>query len=109
MSRIHNVAALLAAGLLATGAAQAATPAAPKAKAAAATAAPKAKISMAQAKAIALKAAPGKLKSAEYEKEGGGWRYSFDIQQKGHIQEIGVDAMNGKIVENKNEGKVDHD
>lgn len=98
MFRIHAAAALLAAGLLAAGAAQAAAPAAPKPK-----------ISMAQAKAIALKAAPGKLIKREYEKEGGGWRYSFDIQQKGHIQEIGVNAMNGKIVENKSEGKVDHD
>jgi uncharacterized membrane protein YkoI len=76
---------------------------------AAAPAAPKPRISMAQAKAIALKAAPGKIAKAEYEKEGGGWRYSFDIQQKGHIQEIGVNAMNGRIVEDKNEGKVDHD
>ena len=39
-------------------------------------------------------------------KEGGIWRYSFDIQQRGNVQEIGID---GKIVENKSEGKVDHD
>jgi len=66
-------------------------------------------ISMAHARAIALKAAPGKVISAEYEKEGGAWRYSFDIKQKGNIQEIGVDSKTGKIVENKSEGKVDHD
>jgi uncharacterized membrane protein YkoI len=95
MPKIHIAAAMFAAGLLAAGTAQAAAPAA--------------KITMAKAKAIALKAAPGKITSAEYENEGGGWRYSFDIQQKGHIQEIGVNAMNGKIVENKSEGKVDHD
>ena len=71
--------------------------------------APTPKISMKHARAMALKLAPGSIKSSEYEKEGGVWRYSFDIQQKGHIQEIGVDAMTGKVVENSNEGKVDHD
>lgn len=70
---------------------------------------PKAKISMAQARAKALKLAPGKITDAEYEKEGGAWRYSFDIRQKGHIQEIGIDGQTGKVVENKSEGKVDHD
>jgi uncharacterized membrane protein YkoI len=64
---------------------------------------------MSHARAIALKAAPGKVISAEYENEGGGWRYSFDIQQKGNVQEIGVDGRTGKIVENKSEGKVDRD
>lgn len=96
MTRIF-IAAMIAAGTL------------PAAPAMANTAAPAAKINMARARAIATKAAPGKIIKAEYEKEGGGWRYSFDIQQKGHIQEIGVNAMNGKIVENKSEGKVDHD
>jgi uncharacterized membrane protein YkoI len=67
------------------------------------------KVSMKHARAMALKLAPGRIKSSEYEKEGGIWRYSFDIQQKGHIQEIGIDAMTGKVVENSNEGKVDHD
>ena len=72
-------------------------------------AAPAPKISKAKAEAIALKLAPGKITDAEYEKEGGGWRWSFDIQQKGHIQEIGIDGQTGKVVENSNEGKVDHD
>lgn len=67
------------------------------------------KVSMAQARTMALQLAPGKINSSEYEKEGGVWRYSFDIQQKGHIQEIGINAMTGKVVENSNEGKVDHD
>jgi uncharacterized membrane protein YkoI len=70
---------------------------------------PKPKVSMKHARAMALKLAPGRIISSEYEKEGGVWRYSFDIQQKGHIQEIGIDAMTGKVVENSNEGKVDHD
>ena len=71
--------------------------------------APAPKISKARAQAIALKLAPGKIISSEYENEGGGWRWSFDIQQKGHIQEIGIDGQTGKVVENKSEGKVDHD
>lgn len=65
----------------------------------AATKAPKPKLTMAQARAIALKIAPGRVKDAEYEYEGHGWRYSFDIAQGARIHEIGVDAMTGKIVE----------
>ena len=75
----------------------------------AAAKAPVPRISMTAAKAMALKLAPGKLMSSEYEKEGGIWRYSFDIQQRGHVQEIGIDGQTGKVVENKSEGKVDHD
>ncbi len=75
----------------------------------AASKAPTPRISLAAAKSMALKLAPGKIISSEYEKEGGGWRYSFDIQQPGHVQEIGIDGQTGKVVENKSEGKVDHD
>ena len=71
--------------------------------------APTPKIPMAKARAMALKLAPGKIISSEYEYEGGGWRYSFDIQQTGHVQEIGIDGRTGKVVENKSEGKVDRD
>jgi uncharacterized membrane protein YkoI len=71
--------------------------------------APAPKISKARAEAMALKLAPGKITDAEYEYEGHGYRWSFDIQQKGHIQEIGIDGQTGKVVENKSEGKVDHD
>ena len=70
---------------------------------------PKPKISLASARTTALKLAPGKVISSEDEFEGRGWRWSFDIQQKGHVQEIGIDGQTGKIVENKSEGKVDHD
>ena len=70
---------------------------------------PAARISMAKARATALQLAPGRIISSEYEKEGGGWRYSFDIQQRDHVQEIGIDGNTGKVVENKSEGKVDHD
>jgi uncharacterized membrane protein YkoI len=77
--------------------------------AAVASKAPTPKISMAQARAKALKLAPGKIISSEYEKEGGIWRYSFDIQQHGNVQEIGIDGRTGKVVENKSEGRVDRD
>lgn len=77
--------------------------------AAASTHPPKPRISMAKARAMALKLAPGKIMSSEYEKEGGVWRYSFDIQQPGNVQEIGIDGQTGKIVENKSEGKRDKD
>jgi uncharacterized membrane protein YkoI len=100
MTTKHKTAAIIIAGLFAAASVQAKP---------AVQAPPAAKISMAKAQAIALKAAPGKLISSEYENEGGGWRYSFDIQQKGNVQEIGVNAMNGRIVENKSEGKVDRD
>ena len=71
--------------------------------------APKPRISMAHAKAMALHLAPGKIISSEYEKEDGIWRYSFDIQQKNNVQEIGIDARTGKVVENKSEGRHDTD
>ena len=99
MTRFSRIAiASLIGAIVAVGAAQATT-APHKAKA---------KISMAQARAMALKLAPGKLISSEYENEHG-WRYSFDIQQKDHVQEIGIDGQTGRVVENKSEGKVDHD
>jgi uncharacterized membrane protein YkoI len=75
----------------------------------AAAKAPTPNISKTRAEAMALKLAPGKIISSEYEFEGGGWRWSFDIQQNGHVQEIGIDGKTGKLVENKSEGKVDHD
>lgn len=70
---------------------------------------PRPAISMAQARAMALRLAPGRIISSEYEKEGGGWRYSFDIQQRTHVQEIGIDGETGRVVENKSEGKKDRD
>jgi uncharacterized membrane protein YkoI len=70
---------------------------------------PAPKITMTQARAIALRAAPGKVRKAEYEQEGGGWRYSFDIIQGRRIHEIGVDAGTGRIVESKFESLKDKD
>lgn len=68
-----------------------------------------AKFKMVEARAIALKAHPGKITDEELEKEkgGSGLRYSFDITQAGKkgTQEVGVDGMSGVILENKLEGK----
>lgn len=66
----------------------------------------KAKVTMAQARTIALSAHPGKITDAELEREGGGsgLRYSFDIKNGGKTYEVGVDAANGAVLENKAEG-----
>jgi len=59
----------------------------------------KPKLTMTQARAIALKKAPGKVKSEELETEHGKLIYSFDIATSAKaITEVNVDAMNGKIV-----------
>ena len=65
-----------------------------------------AKISITEARAIALKAHPGKITDEELEKEkgGSGLRYSFDIKRGSVTQEVGVDAKTGKVLENKKEG-----
>ena len=66
----------------------------------------KARIGIAQARAIALKAHPGKITDEELERErgGSGLRYSFDIKRGSITQEVGVDAQTGKVLENKKEG-----
>jgi len=65
-----------------------------------------AKIGIKQARAIALKACPGKIVAEELEKEkgGSGLRYSFDIQHGKATQEVGVDARTGAVLENSPEG-----
>jgi uncharacterized membrane protein YkoI len=65
----------------------------------------KAKISMSQARAIALKAYPGKIMKEELESErgGSGLRYSFDMRQGKKWREIGVDAVTGRVLENTRE------
>jgi uncharacterized membrane protein YkoI len=65
-----------------------------------------AKISIAKARAIALKAHPGKITDEELEKEAGGTglRYSFDIKVGKVTQEVGIDAQTGRVLENKPEG-----
>lgn len=61
--------------------------------------------------AIALRAGPkgSKIKSGEIEEEKGLLIYSFDLTVPGKlgIQEIGVDARTGKVVENAYESDAD--
>jgi uncharacterized membrane protein YkoI len=66
-----------------------------------------ARVNMEEAREIAHKAHPGTITDAELEKEkgGSGLRYSFDIRQDKVIQEVGVDAKTGAILENAPEGK----
>jgi uncharacterized membrane protein YkoI len=66
----------------------------------------KAKVTIEHAREIALKAHPGKITDQELERERGGTglRYSFDILSGKVTQEVGVDAMTGKLLENKAEG-----
>ena len=61
-----------------------------------------AKVTLAEARAIALKAFPGKITDEELEKEkgGSGLRYSFDIKNGSVTHEVGVDAKTGKLLEN---------
>jgi uncharacterized membrane protein YkoI len=68
--------------------------------------APQAKITITQAREIALKAYPGKIMDEELERESGGsgLRYTFDIKNGSVVQEVGVDAATGKVLENKAEG-----
>jgi uncharacterized membrane protein YkoI len=65
-----------------------------------------AKVGIAEARAIALKAFPGKITDEELEKENGGsgLRYSFDIKRGTVTQEVGVDAQSGRVLENRKEG-----
>ena len=65
-----------------------------------------AKISLEQARAIAVKAHPGKITDQELEKEkgGSGLCYSFDIQHGKTTHEVGVDAVTGDVLENSPEG-----
>ncbi len=64
-----------------------------------------AKISLQQARDNALKAFPGKIIDEELEKEtgGSGLRYSFDIRNGKLVHEVGVDASDGKILENSDD------
>lgn len=59
-------------------------------------------VTMPQARKIALAAFPGKLVKQELEREtgGSGLRYSFDIKSASVTHEIGVDARDGKMLEN---------
>jgi uncharacterized membrane protein YkoI len=70
----------------------------------------KAKITHDQAEKIALDLVPkAKVKASELEMEGGGLRWSFDLKKHGtkSIIEVGVDAVTGKVVENKEESAAE--
>lgn len=64
-------------------------------------------ITLAKARAIALKARPGQITDQELEKErgGSGLRFSFDVKSAGVTYEVGVDAKTGGVLENDREGK----
>jgi uncharacterized membrane protein YkoI len=66
-----------------------------------------AKVSIAEARAIAMKAHPGKITDEELEREAGGTglRYSFDIKSGSSTYEVGVDARTGRVLENAKEGQ----
>jgi uncharacterized membrane protein YkoI len=66
-----------------------------------------ARVSIEEARAIALKAHPGKITDDELEREAGGTglRFSFDIKHGRSVQEVGVDARTGRVLENAKEGK----
>ncbi|MEO8572567.1 MAG: PepSY domain-containing protein [Pyrinomonadaceae bacterium] len=65
-------------------------------------------IGMKKARAIAMSVASGKIQSAEREREHGKMIYSFDIRlSDGRINEVGVDAITGKVIENKIETAAD--
>lgn len=65
-----------------------------------------ARVSLATARATALKARPGTITDQELEREGGGsgLRYSFDIKAGGKVYEVGVDARTGAVLEDAAEG-----
>jgi Peptidase propeptide and YPEB domain len=68
-----------------------------------------AKITPDAARVIATRALPGTIKDWELEKEAGGsgLRYSFDIIVSGKKHEVGVDAADGRILENGIETAAD--
>jgi uncharacterized membrane protein YkoI len=65
-----------------------------------------AKVTMEQARATALKRAPGTVESSELEREHKLLVYSFDIRNsKGTITEVQVSAITGKVVRVEHENK----
>lgn len=69
-----------------------------------------AKMTMADARAMALKEVPGaKIQAGEIEREGGKLIYSFDMKVAGKsgIDEVNIDAMTGKLVAHQHETPKD--
>ena len=66
-----------------------------------------AKVKLDKAREMALKAYPGVIQTEELEKEAGGHglRYSFVIKaSNGTSHEVGIDAVDGSVLENAAEG-----
>ena len=66
-----------------------------------------AKITMKQAREAVLKAAPGKIKEAELERENGKLIYSFDIRTKEGTMEVHINAIDGSVVSVETESAAD--
>ena len=66
-----------------------------------------ARITIDQARAIALKAAPGEIADEELETEegGSGLRYTFNIKRGTEMYEVGIDGQTGEVLENIVEGQ----
>jgi uncharacterized membrane protein YkoI len=64
-----------------------------------------ARISERRARATALEEAPGRVRSAEIERENGKLIWSFDIAQRGQagVEEVTVDAMDGSVLSHTHE------
>lgn len=65
-----------------------------------------AKMTMADARALALRTVPNAtIKSGEIEREGGKLIYSFDMKVAGKsgIDEVNIDAITGQVISNKHE------
>ena len=63
-------------------------------------------MTMADARAMALRTVPNStIQAGEIEREGGKLIYSFDMKVKGKsgIDEVNIDAMTGKLVSNQHE------
>lgn len=63
-------------------------------------------ISLARARAIAVKAVHGQIVAEELEKEpgGSGLRFSFNVKTASDVHDVAVDARTGKLLENSIEG-----
>ena len=65
-----------------------------------------AKMTMADARAMAMREVPGaRVQAGEIEREGGKLIYSFDMKvpHKSGIDEVNIDAMTGKLVSKQHE------
>lgn len=68
------------------------------------------KVTMAEAKAIALKRISGKVIDAELEREKGRLQYAFDIKDSaGKVWDVEIDAMTGEVLQAKEDSEDDED